>query len=486
VLSAPSNFLVQTANLQVLLTFNNVATATSYPIWRSIDNVNFTQIAAPTVNSYTDVNVVRGTQYFYKVGSSTSAASFASGSLVLTGQPTNGQTFSVANVIFTAVTSGATGNEFNIASTIPLTLANIVSAVSADTSLQFIVQPSVSGSSVIFTAYQPGTEGNGIQLSTGMSNSAITTFSGGITGVNSPLSAVMAIVPVGTGEMTLGQVRLAAQQRADLVNSGFVSTQEWNSYITQSAFELYDLLVTAYEDYYLAPPALFLTNGNNTDYPLPDGITSFLHISGESFVAPPFYKMNGVDVGLSNNNNAWFTLQKFNWNDRNNFVYPQLNSTILGVFNMSYRVMGSKIQFIPVPSANQYIRLWYIPRMKQPLADTDILDGISGWTEYVIIDAAIKAMQKEESDCTVLGLQKAAIIKRIEDSAANRDASVADTITDNRSIGSRYGNNTSGSKWFLTEERKTCCWLKCYKSHAWKKLSRISHYWYAQHVLTDL
>lgn len=447
-LQAPSNFLVQQGNLQVLLTFNNVATATSYPVWRSLDNVNFTQIASPVVNSYLDTAVVRGTQYFYKVGSSTSAASFSSGSIAFTGNPNNGDTFSVANVTFTAVTSGATGNQFNIGATPALTIANIVTVVSANTALQFIVTsagfPTGTPTSVIFTAYLPGTEGNGIQLSSGLTNTSVSGFSGGITGVNSPLTNSQAIVPTGTGEMTLGQVRLAAKQRADMINDGFVTDQEWNSYITQSAFELYDLLVVAYQDYYLAEPTLFLTNGNNNAYTLPDGILSFLRPDGTTFIPKPFYKMNGVDVGLSNNNNAWFTLQKFNWNDRNNFVYPQLNSTILGVFNMSYRVMGSNIEFIPVPSANQYVRMWYIPRMAQPLADNDILDGISGWTEYVIIDAAIKAMQKEESDVTALAVQKVAIIQRIEDASANRDAGSADTVTDNRSFGSRYGGGGQG------------------------------------------
>lgn len=446
--AVPSNFLVQQANLQVLLTFNNVAGATSYPVWRSTDNVNFTQIAAPGVNSYVDINVVRGTQYYYKIGASTSAAAFAFGSISFTGNPVNGETFSVANTVFTAVTSGATGNQFNIGATPALTIANIVSVVTSNSSLSFIItaagSPPMTPTSVVFTAYQPGTEGNGIQLSSGLSNTTAVGFANGITGTNSPLTNSQGIVPTGTGEMTLGQIRAAAQQRADLVNSGFVTTQEWNSYITQSAFELYDLLVTAYQDYYLAPPAMFLTNGQDNAYPLPDGITQFLSPDGSALTAKPFYKMNGVDVGLSNNNNAWFTLQKFNWNDRNNFVYPQLNSTILGVFNMSYRVMGSKIEFIPVPSANQFVRLWYIPRMAQPLADNDILDGISGWTEYVIIDAAIKAMQKEESDCTVLGMQKADIIKRIEDASANRDASIADTVTNNRSFGSRYGSNGWG------------------------------------------
>ena len=91
----------------------------------------------------------------------------------------------------------------------------------------------------------------------------------------SQYSAAQSIVPTLTGEMTLGQVRLASQQRADRVDSPFVTTAEWNSYINQSYFELYDLLVTVYEDYFIAPPVHFTTNGNQFLYPLPDGVTVF-------------------------------------------------------------------------------------------------------------------------------------------------------------------------------------------------------------------
>ena len=84
--------------------------------------------------------------------------------------------------------------------------------------------------------------------------------SGNLDGL-SPYTSPQSTVPTQPGQMTLGQVRLFAQQRADRVNSQFVTTTEWNSYINQSYFELYDLLVTVYEDYYLAPPAIILTNG---------------------------------------------------------------------------------------------------------------------------------------------------------------------------------------------------------------------------------
>lgn len=57
-------------------------------------------------------------------------------------------------------------------------------------------------------------------------------------------------------------------------------------------------------------------------------------------------------------------------------------------------------------------------------------DDFNGWSEYVVIDAAIKCLIKEESDVTVLLAEKAAIKKRIEDMAANRDSGEPECVTD--------------------------------------------------------
>jgi hypothetical protein len=83
------------------------------------------------------------------------------------------------------------------------------------------------------------------------------------------------------------------------------------------------------------------------------------------------------------------------------------------------------------------------------LQDNDItVTSISGWLEYVITDVAIKILQKEESDVTVLGAQKLMLKQRIEESAFNRDAGRPDTISDVRHNNwwSRNGgfNGTSG------------------------------------------
>lgn len=252
--------------------------------------------------------------------------------------------------------------------------------------------------------------------------------------------------PTQTGEMTLGQIRLAAQQRADRVNSNFVTQSEWRNYINQSMFELYDLLVTTYEDYFIATPVQFQTTGQTNLYALPNGSNTFTNgVTQTTFTPQPFYKLLGVDLALNTTQSGFVTLNKFNFIDRNKYFFPNSGSILYGVFNPQYRVMGSNIEFIPLPSAGQICQLWYIPRLTQLLQDTDTTAmGISGWIEYVIVKAAYYALTKEESDTTSLVMQLGALQKRIEETAMNRDAGQPDTISNSRSSQGGYGSGSQG------------------------------------------
>lgn len=214
--------------------------------------------------------------------------------------------------------------------------------------------------------------------------------------------------------MTLLELRTATRQRADMVNSTFVSDAELNSYINQSLFELYDLLIQKYgNDYFVANPYTFTTDGTSDSYSLPSD----------------FYKLLGVDLALSNSTDSYVTIKPFNFAERNRYAAPNFQS-FYGITNLRYRLRGSKIWFTPIAEANQSMRIWYIPTMTTLSSDSSTTDGISGWTEYIIIDAAIKCMQKEESDVSILALQKAAIIQRIENASENRDAGFPKTISD--------------------------------------------------------
>jgi len=265
----------------------------------------------------------------------------------------------------------------------------------------------------------------------------------------SPYTTPQNLVPTPTGEQSLGEMRTAAQQRADRVNSQFVTTPEWNSYINQAMYELYDLLITQYEDYFKAPSANFIVNGSSFIYPLPDGTTTFINSSGSNFAAAPLYKLLGVDLAVNTASNGYVTIPKFNFIDRNTFVYPNTASTIYGVFNLRYRMMGSNIEFIPTPSGNQQIRIQYIPRLPKLLMDTDLTTtGISDWNEYIILKAAILALTKEESDTSRLETQLQYQIDRITASSANRDAGQPDTISNTRgSAGNGWGRGGSAGGW---------------------------------------
>jgi hypothetical protein len=156
----------------------------------------------------------------------------------------------------------------------------------------------------------------------------------------------------------------------------------------------------------------------------------------------------GVDLALNNATNAYVTVNKFNFVDRNRFIYPNTASTIYGVFNLQYRMMGNQIMFIPTPSAGQALRLWYIPRLTELLLETDITtEGFSGWLEYVIVRAAKYALDKEESDTSKLTEELVYLKGRIEETAANRDAGMPDTISDtnNGNWGNGWRGGSNGS-----------------------------------------
>ena len=321
--STPTNFYVQQGNGQTYLLWDITPGATSYQIQRSVDNVNFTNLATPTLNYYLDISVTLNTQYFYTV-----AAVNGSGSSV------------------------ATPSQWTI--------------------------------------------------------------------------------PCTTGILSLKQIRFMAQTRAEMVNSNYVTLPEWNMFINQAGFELYDLLIDTYEDY----------NATSVPYTTDGGPTLPLPID--------FYKALGTDQNLNGDSNtlANVTLNRFNFIDRNKYVYPQLSTSLLGVFNPRYKVFGDTIRFIPPPPAGQTITFWYIPRFKMMLQETDVLDGVSGWSQYVIIRAAKYALDKQEANTDKLDAELAFLKDRIEISAQNRDAGEPATISDTRNNTNYYGWGAPGDGQF--------------------------------------
>jgi hypothetical protein len=217
---------------------------------------------------------------------------------------------------------------------------------------------------------------------------------------------------------TLSEFRTRVRQRANMEGTQFVTDSEVDGYVNASAAELYDVLVSRFEDYYLQSTTATVASGSDS-MPLP----------------ADFYKLRGVDVDIGG---RYASLRSFNFTDRNEYDSDLQIFRRLAI-RVRYRLQASGIKLAPSEQAPGSYRLWYIPRLETLVDDADTFDGINGWEEYVVVDAAIKCLQKEESSTTDLERQKAALLKRIEAMAANRDAGEPERL-----VGPRNGRTDWG------------------------------------------
>lgn len=317
------------------------------------------------------------------------------------------------------------------------------------------------------------------------------------------------------GLVSLGYLRLQAQQRSDTENNPTVSTPEWNQYLSSSYKELYDLILAAYgNDYYAALAYSFALTGARL-YNLPDGSSTY-QVNGSPAAA--FYKLLGVDLQYSGSPTGYVTLRNFELIDRNKMLTPNTSTSYSAYTNLRYRLLGNQLWFNTIPSVGQSVQLWYAPQPSNlifapscalvsanatvtvsdaqglsagmslyypsaiastttiqsvntsnntivltaaptatvPIAvipfwrDDTTIDGIAGWEEYVIVDAAIKACIKCEFPTAELAGQKADMKKRIEQMAEGRDAGQAHHVSDALSIngfGGDYGDGFGGGGW---------------------------------------
>lgn len=117
----------------------------------------------------------------FKVGSVQAAGTLT----VATGGSANNETCSICNITFTAKTSGATGNQFNISATAATQASNMAAAINASSDLAGKVTASALAGVVTITSVVPGLLGNGLQLSAGtLANVTLGAFANGSDGTS--------------------------------------------------------------------------------------------------------------------------------------------------------------------------------------------------------------------------------------------------------------------------------------------------------------
>ena len=214
--------------------------------------------------------------------------------------------------------------------------------------------------------------------------------------------------------LTLANLITGVRRRADMEGSTFVSDAEIVDYINVAMAEVHDILVTKFEDYYVSTQTYTLPADNPGTLPA------------------TFYKALGVDFDVGG---LTYRLKPYSFQERAIYNSPGMVASM--ITNTMYHVQGTQIKFIPEPTTSGTITLHYVPEPTYFSSGSTSATVVSvapqvakGYEEYVVIDAAIKCLQKEESDVQVLLVQKQQQLQRIEQAAGKRDAGESYSISD--------------------------------------------------------
>ena len=108
---------------------------------------------------------------------------------------------------------------------------------------------------------------------------------------------------------------------------------------------------------------------------------------------------------------------------------------------------------LPAP-AGYTVRMWFTPQPNALVAGTDAvalgLDGFGWATSYIATDMAVNALRSEESEdaASAWERRKAALVRRIESEAANRNAADAQRAPNKGyGDGAWWDTDSSGGGW---------------------------------------
>ena len=153
-------------------------------------------------------------------------------------------------------------------------------------------------------------------------------------------------------QVSLAELITRIRQRADMVDTQFVTDEEITSYCNESLGELYDLIVgSAAQEYFMRSCNIYelppWTRGLTAADPgwyrdgfmVRDGSVTGIEVGDGTYamLPPDFYKILGVDANVGQDNIPW-KLTPYNFNKRDNMA--PFNGTWQKGLTMQYRLAG--------------------------------------------------------------------------------------------------------------------------------------------------
>ena len=202
---------------------------------------------------------------------------------------------------------------------------------------------------------------------------------------------------------TLYDLKARALDYADMTSSTFPDEERLTDYINNGLASLHDILSNAYGDYLHKSTDISLVSGTE-DYALPTD----------------FYKLQKV---FYLDTNRRYRMERFS--------PDSMDGTATN------------------PSLRGTVQLWYIPQHTSLTSDTDVV-SVSvpvGWEDYVCLHAAIRLLQREESDTGPLLAEREGEKQKIIEMAAMRDSGTPGQM------GDYYNRFSYGRNMFLINNK---------------------------------
>jgi hypothetical protein len=180
-------------------------------------------------------------------------------------------------------------------------------------------------------------------------------------------------------------------------------------WIDESYAELYDMMVEANPENFLASASLAITSGTES-YDL------------EAVGRTGLYKVVGFDMV---DGNYSYPMDRFNWSERR-----RLQGGGSSRRSTRYCIIGEKVYFAPKPTFSGSVTVWYVPTPLTPAYTGTAIDGRAGWEEFIVADVCAKAKMADDEDQSPFVTQREAARNRIEHSAHQRDKANPDHVRD--------------------------------------------------------
>lgn len=165
------------------------------------------------------------------------------------------------------------------------------------------------------------------------------------------------------------RVRDRGEWRAPLFSDTFI-----NACVDDSWAAFHDLIAEVDEARFLSRASYSIVSGT-AEYTIADQ-------------ASDYYIALDVELDDPGSDTGWQSIDRADWDERNDRISG-------GKWSSRYLIRGGLIFLVPEPSWTGTLRLSYIPHATAFASDADTKDTINRWSEWVVLDAAIKCALKE-------------------------------------------------------------------------------------------